>query len=215
MRVVKALTTTSMLDKMCAAYNLPLVETGVGFKYVCADMLKGNGSQPGPWGLFGDQKACMQLDGSWLFGYRKDAPFDWGIALVPAPQGGTTASNVGGEHLFMFDNAKDKPAAWKFIKYMTSPEVQLEWDQKTGCLPVRQSVAADPAYTQWINQTEPRMLPFVDGMKYSHTRPATPKYFAVPDAFSREFQLALLCDATPEDALKSAETAVNVVLQQP
>jgi phosphomannomutase len=39
--VVKALTTTSMVDKMCAAYNLPLVETGVGFKYICAEMLKG------------------------------------------------------------------------------------------------------------------------------------------------------------------------------
>jgi phosphomannomutase len=41
-RVVKALTTTSMVDKMCAAYGLPLVETGVGFKYVCAEMLKGD-----------------------------------------------------------------------------------------------------------------------------------------------------------------------------
>ena len=40
-RVVKALTTTSMVDKMCAAYNLPLFETGVGFKYICAEMLKG------------------------------------------------------------------------------------------------------------------------------------------------------------------------------
>ena len=41
-RVVKALTTTSMVDKMCAAYDLPLVETGVGFKYICAEMLKGD-----------------------------------------------------------------------------------------------------------------------------------------------------------------------------
>jgi len=40
-RVVKALTTTSMVDKMCAAYGLPLIETGVGFKYICAEMLKG------------------------------------------------------------------------------------------------------------------------------------------------------------------------------
>ena len=40
-RVVKALTTTSMVDKMCAFYGLPLVETGVGFKYICAEMLKG------------------------------------------------------------------------------------------------------------------------------------------------------------------------------
>jgi len=41
-RVAKALTTTSMVDKMCAAYNLPLIETGVGFKYICAEMLKGD-----------------------------------------------------------------------------------------------------------------------------------------------------------------------------
>jgi phosphomannomutase len=40
-RVVKALTTTSMVDKMCAHYGLELVETGVGFKYICAEMLKG------------------------------------------------------------------------------------------------------------------------------------------------------------------------------
>jgi phosphomannomutase len=40
-RVVKALTTTAMVDKMCAAYGLPLVETAVGFKYICAEVLKG------------------------------------------------------------------------------------------------------------------------------------------------------------------------------
>ncbi|MEP6663115.1 MAG: phosphoglucomutase/phosphomannomutase family protein [Verrucomicrobiota bacterium] len=41
-RVIKALTTTSMVDKMCAVYGLELVETGVGFKYICAEMRQGN-----------------------------------------------------------------------------------------------------------------------------------------------------------------------------
>lgn len=40
-RVVKALTTTSMVDKMCASFGLELVETGVGFKYIAAEMIKG------------------------------------------------------------------------------------------------------------------------------------------------------------------------------
>ncbi len=40
-RVVKALTTTSMVDKMCAAHGLELIETGVGFKYIAAEMVKG------------------------------------------------------------------------------------------------------------------------------------------------------------------------------
>jgi phosphomannomutase len=41
-RVVKALTTTSMVDKMCVAYGLELTETGVGFKYIVTEMMKGD-----------------------------------------------------------------------------------------------------------------------------------------------------------------------------
>jgi phosphomannomutase len=40
-RIVKALTTTSMVDKMCEDYGLNLLETGVGFKYIAAEMVKG------------------------------------------------------------------------------------------------------------------------------------------------------------------------------
>jgi phosphomannomutase len=40
-RIVKALTTTSMVDKFCAANGLELVETGVGFKYIAAEQIKG------------------------------------------------------------------------------------------------------------------------------------------------------------------------------
>lgn len=41
-RVIKALTTSTMVDRMCAKYGLPLVETGVGFKYIAAEMIKGD-----------------------------------------------------------------------------------------------------------------------------------------------------------------------------
>jgi phosphomannomutase len=40
-RIVKALTTTSMVDKICSQYGLPLTETGVGFKLICAELAKG------------------------------------------------------------------------------------------------------------------------------------------------------------------------------
>lgn len=40
-RVVKALTTTSMLDKMCAAHGLPLQEVPVGFRFISDEMVKG------------------------------------------------------------------------------------------------------------------------------------------------------------------------------
>jgi phosphomannomutase len=40
-KVVKALTTTSMVDRMCAQLGLELIETGVGFKYIASEILKG------------------------------------------------------------------------------------------------------------------------------------------------------------------------------
>jgi phosphomannomutase len=40
-RIVKSLNTTAMVDKMCAAYGLDLLETGVGFKFICDEMAKG------------------------------------------------------------------------------------------------------------------------------------------------------------------------------
>ena len=41
-RVVKALTTTSMVDRICEKHGLELLETGVGFKYICTEMQKGD-----------------------------------------------------------------------------------------------------------------------------------------------------------------------------
>ncbi len=41
-RIVKALTTTSMVDKICDAYGMQMTVTGVGFKYICEEMLKGD-----------------------------------------------------------------------------------------------------------------------------------------------------------------------------
>jgi phosphomannomutase len=38
---VKALTTTSMVDKICARHGLELTETGVGFKFIGAEIVKG------------------------------------------------------------------------------------------------------------------------------------------------------------------------------
>src|SRR5206468_7626633 len=36
-----AMTTTSKVDKMCSAHGLEMTETGVGFKYIAAEMIKG------------------------------------------------------------------------------------------------------------------------------------------------------------------------------
>jgi alpha-D-glucose phosphate-specific phosphoglucomutase len=45
--IVKTLSTTSMLDKLGKIYNVPIIETGVGFKYVAPKMLETNAMMGG------------------------------------------------------------------------------------------------------------------------------------------------------------------------
>jgi len=200
-------------DNTKAAFNTP---EGLKALTFVSNMLDGHGAVPAAWGAFGDGKACMQLDGSWLFGYRKDAPFEWGIAPVPGPEAGQTASNIGGEHLIIFKSADAarQQAAWQFIKFLTSTDTQIRWDKTTGFLPILKSVGENADYLEWVNNTEPRMLPFIKGMEFAHARPATPYYNEISDAFSREIQKAMLGEATPSEALAAAEKAVNDILSQ-
>jgi phosphomannomutase len=41
-RVVKTVSTTRMVDRLAARYGCPVTETPIGFKYICAEMLRGD-----------------------------------------------------------------------------------------------------------------------------------------------------------------------------
>ncbi len=167
------------------------------------------------WGLFGQGKACMVMDGSWMVGiWAETAPFEWTTAKMPYPEDGEPATNMGGEHIFIMakDEAKQQ-AAWDFINWFTSTEVQLEWDQATGFMPVRDSVATHEAYRTWLTETEPRLLPFVEMQRYAHNRPPVEQYAELSDVFSAMLERALYGQMSVEDALSAAEAAVNSLLR--
>lgn len=167
------------------------------------------------WGLFGQGQACMVMDGSWMVGiWAETAPFEWTTAAMPYPEEGEPATNMGGEHIFiMAQDEAEQQAAWDFINWFTSPEIQLEWDQETGFMPIRDSVATNEAYRAWVEETEPRLLPFVEMQQYAHNRPPVEQYAEISDAFSAVMERALYGQISPEEALAEAEDAVNALLQ--
>jgi multiple sugar transport system substrate-binding protein len=121
---------------------------------------------------------------------------------------------MGGEHIFTMaqDEAKQQ-AAWDFITWFTSPEIQKEWDMQTGFMPIRDAVATDPEYQTWVNDTEPRLLPFVEMQQYAHNRPPVQVYAELSDVFSGLMEQALYGQMSPEEALTAAEVAVNSLLR--
>jgi multiple sugar transport system substrate-binding protein len=198
-------------------YSKPAFNTPAGKKALqfWVDLIQKDKAAPlAPWGLFEQGKVCMRMDGSWMVGiWREQSPFDFGVASMPIPAGGQPATNMGGEHIFLFKTAPEKQqAAWEFVNWLTGTETQVEWDTQTGFMPVRDSVAKSETYRKWVADTEPRLAPFVDSQRYAHARPPITKYPEVSDAFSGELEKALHGTVSVDQALANAEAAVNKVL---
>ncbi|KKM06200.1 hypothetical protein LCGC14_1746340 [marine sediment metagenome] len=203
-------------DLSSAAFNSPEGKRALQF---WVDLIQTHEvSPPGPWGYFGQGKAAMVMDGTWMIGGWRPggwAPitFDWGTAQMPIPIGGEPATNMGGEQIFIFETTSEKEAAaWEFVKWLTSKETQVTWDMLTSFMPVRGSVANDSVYLTWATTTEPRLIPFIEGQQYAHARPMVTQYPELSDAFSEELQKALYGVLSVDEALASAETRVNDIL---
>lgn len=169
-----------------------------------------------PWGLFGRGEAAMVMDGSWMTQFfPQQVNFELGAAPFPYPAGGRPATNMGGEQIFIFQNADAAlvKAAWDFIHWFSSTPVQVEWDRGTGFLPVRRSVANDPAYRAWVSNARPLMRPFVDSMAFAKPRPPVARYPQISDVFARYVQEALLGRLSPKEALDRAAQEVTPLLR--
>lgn len=169
-----------------------------------------------PWGLFGRGEAAMVMDGSWMTQFfPQQVNFELGAAPFPYPSGGRPATNMGGEQIFIFQNvdAATAKTAWDFINWFSSTPVQVEWDRGTGFLPVRRSVANDPAYRAWVSNARPLMRPFVDSMAFAKPRPPVARYPQISDIFAKYVQEALLGRLSPKEALDRAAQEVAPLLR--
>jgi multiple sugar transport system substrate-binding protein len=199
-------------DLTQAAFNSPAGERALQF---WVDLLHTDASAPlAPWGQFGQGKACMAMDGSWMVGgMTAEPPFDFGTAAMPIPSAGTPATNMGGEQLVLFESSDaEQQAAFDFVAWLTSTEVQTEWDKTTGFIPVRESVATNPDYLTHVEQNLPALIPFIENQQNAKNRPPVANYPEISDAFSRELEAALIGQVAPADALAAAERAVNALL---
>lgn len=168
----------------------------------------------GSWDDFAKGKCAMVVDGSWMVGIWKDSVnFDFGTAMIPVPEIGKNATNMGGEQIFAFSkNDDENKAAVKFITYMVDTKTQIEWDKKTTFMPISNTVAQDKDYLDWIKNTEPRLQPFVEQQKFAHARPSLEAYPAASLAFAKEIEKAYYGKVTVKQALANAEKAVNAEL---
>ena len=113
---------------------------------------------------FGDQVAFGQGKSVFTFGsssgftfYQREvdqgAKFNWSVALIPRKSGVEPVTTSYGANIAMFKSTPERQlAAWQFIKYFTSPEVNADWSTATGYLPISKKAAAHDLVKQQMEK---------------------------------------------------------------
>lgn len=99
------------------------------------------------WDEFARGYFAFYVTGPWNIGeFKRRLPANlqasWMTAPLPGPSG-PGASIAGGSSLVVFRSARNKNAAWRFVAYLSRPEVQVRFHGLTGDLPPRRSAWAD------------------------------------------------------------------------
>ncbi len=111
-------------------------------------------------------------------------PDMWGVAAIPHTTAEPVQNVYGGDVMIAKTSPEQELAAWIFVKWFTSPEIQARWDEISGYFPTRKSTAnffsdALKENVQW--QQGVALLP------YSAYEPQLISYTAVRDAATAAF----------------------------
>jgi multiple sugar transport system substrate-binding protein len=104
--------------------------------------------------------------------------FEVGMAWLPGGMDGESFySEIGGATILIpaVATQKQKNAAWQFMMFMASPEINLYWADKTGYFPTRQSVMETPEYAEYLSR-KPEMNNVVSMGSWINPRHTHPAY---------------------------------------
>lgn len=156
---------------------------------------------------FVNGNAAMAISGPWeLSGPIAAAKFNWSTALLPVEKPGGAHASALGEHTFAILHDSAHPAeAFRFLEYVYSQEGR-DWNE-FGMLPsIRLDHLAAPQHPQ-------AYATFIEEMKYARVRGPSPHWSVVSKAIQAAYQSVLTHQASPDAALKDAQSTIDSALQ--
>ena len=132
----------------------------------------------------------------------EEARMNWGVAplpLGPAAKGPGTLLITDSLAVFKGSGVEEK--AIEFAKYITSPEVQEQYEGAgvAGLTPLRPSPAVDKLVAE-----KPYWQPFIDGIAFGGPEPLFTDYKGFQNAMIAMVQSVVTGDAEPQAALDKA-----------
>ncbi len=157
--------------------------------------------------------ACIQSTSvSWAF-LKPNITFPVGIA--PLPIEGTPAvigygTNIG---IFRTGTPEQISAAWRFIKWFTTPEAQARWSLLTFYVPVCRSALLLPEYQELLQNT-PGLSEALKQLEYLRFEPKTEAWFVGRRLLGEALEKIIRAGIDPKTALTQAAEAVTTELNR-
>ena len=114
------------------------------------------------------------------YAVEEGANFNWSVAPIPHTTEEPVQNIYGASISIPRHEPERELAAWLFLKYYTSPEVQAKWAQASNYFPVRASVADKLQEAGYFDE-HPAYARAFDLLQYGTFEPSVPGYDFVRD----------------------------------
>lgn len=148
-----------------------------------------------------------------LTGLIEQADFELGVMAYPGKTEGTYASVPGGGNFYIFKGApqEQQDAAWKFIEFVTQPELVADFSINTGYIGTRQSAYETAAMKEYISQV-PQAKDTMEALQYAGAELATQNLGVVRSIFHNYLQMAFNGEMSAADAMAAAQQEADAAL---
>lgn len=148
-----------------------------------------------------------------LTAVKKNAKFDFGVAMLPAGLERGTPTGGGNFYVFKNSNAEERAAALTFIKWMTQPERTAMWSIGTGYLGTRADAYDTDALKKYVQEFPPAAVAR-DQLKYATAELSVHENGRVYKILNDAIQSTLTGAKSPEAALNGAQKQAERVLKR-
>ena len=157
-----------------------------------------------PKDFFERKVAMMWTTTGNLTNVRTNAKFEFGVAMLPSGKQRGSPTGGGNFYLFKKSTPAQREAAFKFIKWVTTPARAAQWGIDTGYIAVRPDAWETPAMKQYVAGF-PAAAVARDQLPFAKAELSTHDNQRVTQALNDGLQAALTGAKTPEQALKDAQ----------
>jgi sn-glycerol 3-phosphate transport system substrate-binding protein len=164
-----------------------------------------------PRDFFERKVAMMWTTTGNLTNVRNNAKFPFGDAMLPAGKRRGSPTGGGNFHISKSAPQAQQEAAYKFVRWVTTPERAAQWCVDTGYVAVRKDAFDTPVLKKYVEEF-PAAAVARDQLEFAVAELSTHENQRVTKALNDGLQAALTGTKSPEQAMKDSQAEAERIL---